>query len=156
MVKSIECSELDAYDIKILTHLAKEGRLTITELANRVGLSKSPCQVRLKRLIEEGYIMGFQAMLNPAKLGLEHIAFTTVKLSNTTEKGLTAFNEAVVKVPEIELCHMIAGSFDYLLKVRTSDIQAYRRVLGEEISTLPHVASTSTFVVMEAIKDTFN
>jgi len=156
MVKSINCSELDAHDIKILTHLSKEGRLTITELANRVGLSKSPCQVRLKRLIEDGYIMGFQAMLNPAKLGLEHIAFTTVKLSNTTEKGLIAFNEAVVKVPEIELCHMIAGSFDYLLKVRTTDIQAYRRVLGEEISTLPHVASTSTFVVMESIKDTFN
>ncbi|NVK20486.1 MAG: Lrp/AsnC ligand binding domain-containing protein [Methylocystaceae bacterium] len=156
MVESIEKSDLDQFDAKILTILSQEGRLTVTEIANRVGLSKSPCQVRLKRLIEEEYILGFQAILNPKKLGLEHIAFATVRLSNTTEKGLREFNEAVVKIPEVEMCHMIAGSFDYLIKVRTGDIQAYRRVMGESISTLPNVSSTSTYVAMEAIKDSFS
>ncbi len=147
---------LDPFDLKILSLVSKDGRVTLTEMAQHVGLSKSPCQVRLKRLIDEGYILGFQAVLNPQKLGLEHIAFAAVKLSNTTEKGLRQFNDAVVKIPEVELCHMIAGPFDYLLKVRTADIQAYRRVLGEDISTLPHVASTSTYVAMEAIKDHFS
>lgn len=156
MAHSIDKSDLDQFDAKILSILSKEGRLTVTEIANRVGLSKSPCQVRLKRLIEEEYILGFQAILNPKKLGLEHIAFATVKLSNTTEKGLKEFNDAVVKIPEVEMCHMIAGSFDYLLKVRTGDINSYRRVMGESISTLPNVSSTSTYVAMEAIKDSFS
>lgn len=156
MVESINKSDLDRFDREILSFLSQEGRLTVTEIANRVGLSKSPCQVRLKRLIDEEYILGFQAILNPKKLGLEHIAFAAVKLSNTTEKGLKEFNDAVVKIPEVEMCHMIAGSFDYLVKIRTSDIQSYRRVLGEYISTLPNVASTSTYVAMEAIKDSFS
>lgn len=156
MVKPLKESDLDQFDAKILSILSREGRLTVTELANRVGLSKSPCQVRLKRLIEEEYILGFQAILNPKKLGLEHIAFATVTLSNTTEKGLKEFNEAVVKVPEVEMCHMIAGSFDYLIKVRTSDILSYRQVMGECISTLPYVTNTSTYVAMEAIKDSFS
>ena len=148
-------SELDKFDTKILSILSTEGRLTITELASRVGLSKSPCQVRLKRLVKTGYIQGFQAILNPQKLGLEHIAITTVKMTKTTEKYLNEFNQAVVRIPEVEMCHLIASSFDYLLKVRSSDIQAYRRVLADEISTLPNVASTSTFIAMESIKDTY-
>lgn len=155
-MKKGKLTELDAFDNKILTLLANEGRLTITELANRVGLSTSPCQVRLKRLIDDGYILGFRAQLNPGKMEMEHIAFTMVKLSNTTEQGLKDFNREVLKIPEVETCHMTAASFDYLLKVRTRDIQAYRRVLGESISTLPHVASTSTYVAMESVKDNFS
>ena len=144
---------LDRIDQRILEVLEHDGRLPVTELAERVGLSKSPCQVRLRRLIDEGYILGFRAVLDSKKLGLDHIAFTEVKLSDTREVALQAFNDAVRKVPEIEQCHMIAGSFDYLLKVRTADIRRYRQVLGERISTLPHVSSTSTFVVMQAVKD---
>lgn len=155
-MKKGKLTELDVFDNKILAILANEGRLTITELANRVGLSTSPCQVRLKRLIDDGYILGFRALLNPGKMEMEHIAFTMVKLSNTTEKGLDDFNREVLKIPEVETCHMTAASFDYLLKVRTRDIQAYRRVLGESISTLPHVASTSTYVAMESVKDIFS
>lgn len=127
--------------------------MPVTELAARVGLSKTPCQVRLKRLIEEGYIRGFRADLDPERLGLDHVAFAEVKLSDTREAALTAFNAAVRKVPEIESCHMIAGAFDYLLKVRTADIREYRRVLGEVISALPHVESSSTHVAMETVKD---
>ncbi|MDG1866044.1 MAG: Lrp/AsnC ligand binding domain-containing protein [Woeseiaceae bacterium] len=76
-------------------------------------------------------------------------------MTKTTEKYLNEFNQAVVRIPEVEMCHLIASSFDYLLKVRSSDIQAYRRVLADEISTLPNVASTSTFIAMESIKDTY-
>ena len=127
--------------------------MSITELSEKVGLSKTPCQLRLKRLVNEGYITGFRAVLNPAKMGLEHIAFAEVKLSDTREEALRAFNAAVKKIREVEECHMIASSFDYLLKVRTSDIKRYRIVLGEKISALPYVASTSTFVVMQNVVD---
>ena len=145
--------KLDRIDQKILRELSMDGRMSIADLARRVGLSKSPAQVRVKRLQDQGYIAGFRAVLNPQKLGLEHVAFAEVKLSETTEKALSAFNNAVLKVPEIEQCHMIAGSFDYLIKVRTRDIQSYRQVLGEVISALPYVASTSTHVSMQSVKE---
>lgn len=145
--------KLDSYDYRILKILSNDGRLTVTELAERIGLSKSPCQTRLKRLIAEGYINGFRAVLNPAKLGVEQVAFIEVKLTDTTEPALRAFSEAVHKVPEIEMCHMIAGAFDYLLKIRTKDMKNYRKVLGETVSSLPHVGSTSTHISMEPVKD---
>ncbi|MFG1182118.1 Lrp/AsnC family transcriptional regulator [Xanthobacter versatilis] len=146
-------SQIDSFDARIIAALVEDGRMSVTDLAARVGLSRSPCQARLKRLMDEGYIRGFRAVLDPVKLRLEHIAFTEVKLSETTEKALSAFNSAVLRIKEVEACHMIAGSFDYLLKVRTRDIRRYREVLGEKISALPHVASTSTYVVMEPVKD---
>lgn len=144
---------LDEIDRAILRALCRDGRLTVTELAARVGLSKSPTQVRLTRLQAAGYILGFRAVIDPARLGLAHIAFVEVRLKDTTEAALRAFNAAVREVPEIEECHMIAGAFDYLLKVRTEDIRRYRDVLGETISALPHVSTTSTHVAMEAVKD---
>jgi Lrp/AsnC family leucine-responsive transcriptional regulator len=146
-------SPLDQADLRILRVLATDGRIAVTELANRVGLSKTPCQTRMKRLIAEGYIQGFRAVLDPGRLGLAHVAFVEVKLSDTREAALSAFNAAANRVPEIEQCHMIAGAFDYLLKVRSTDIADYRRVLGEVISRMPHVAATSTHVSMEAVKD---
>jgi Lrp/AsnC family transcriptional regulator, leucine-responsive regulatory protein len=123
------------------------------ELARRIGLSKSPVQARMKRLEELGVIAGYRAQLDPVKLGRAHVAFVEVRLSDTREAALQAFNKAVAQVPEVEECHMIASRFDYLLKVRTGDISDYRRVLAERISALPHVASTSTYVAMEAVKD---
>jgi len=146
-------SQLDRFDIAIIDALSKDGRLPVTDLAKQVGLSKSPCQVRLKRLRTRGYILGFRAVIDPQKMAREHVAFVEVKLSDTSEGALEAFNKAVLKIREVENCHMIAGPFDYLLKVRTENIRAYRRVLGEAISTLPQVASTSTYVVMESVKD---
>jgi len=145
--------KLDQIDRKILRVLARDGRIAFTDLAQIVGLSKSPCQARVKRLQAQGYIRGYRAILDPAKLGVDHIAFVEVKLNDTTEAALTAFNNAVSKVYEIEQCHMIAGAFDYLLKVRTRDIQTYRAVLSEIITALPHVANTSTHVCMEAVKE---
>jgi Lrp/AsnC family leucine-responsive transcriptional regulator len=154
MVQGVKSGDLDQFDMKILEALSDDGRMSVLQLSKQVGLSKTPCQARLKRLIEDGYILGFRATLNPAKLGLEHIAFTEVKLSDTREKALEDFNSAVRKIKEVEECHMIAGSFDYLLKVRTTDIRKYRRVLGEKISSLPSVSNTSTYVVMQSVKDT--
>jgi Lrp/AsnC family leucine-responsive transcriptional regulator len=150
---SPENSEIDAIDRRIIAALVEDGRMTITDLAAQVGLSKTPCQIRLRRLMEQGYIRGFRAVVDPARLGLDHIAFAEVKLSDTREQALEDFRRAVLRIREVEECHMIASSFDYLLKVRTSDIRKYREVLGEKISSLPHVASTSTFVAMETIKD---
>lgn len=145
---------LDSFDRRILQVLASEGRLPITELARRVGLSKSPAQVRMRRLEAEGYIRGYRAVLDPILLDLDHVVFVEVRLVDTREAALAAFNAAVLSVPEIEECHLIAGGFDYLIKVRTRDIKQYRRVLAEVISALPHVASTSTHVSMQAVKDT--
>jgi Lrp/AsnC family leucine-responsive transcriptional regulator len=146
-------SELDQFDRKIIDALVEDGRMSVTDLSARIGLSKTPCQARLRKLIAEGYIDGFRAILNPAKLGLDHVAFAEVKLTATHDAALRSFNEAVKTIREVEECHMIAGRFDYLLKIRTPDIRRYRLVLGEKISSLPFVASTSTNVVMESIKE---
>ena len=145
--------ELDRFDEAILRILAVEGRISATELSRRIGLSKSPTQARMKRLEDAGVITGYRANLDPIRMGLAHVAFVEVRLSDTREAALQAFNKAVLAIPEVEQCHMIASRFDYLLKVRTSDIQDYRRVLAERISALPHVAGTSTYVAMEAVKE---
>jgi Lrp/AsnC family leucine-responsive transcriptional regulator len=144
---------LDAFDRRILDVLAVDGRISVMELARRVGLTKSPVQARVKRLEEQGVIRGYRALFDPIRLGRDHVAFVEVKLTDTREAALAAFNAAVLRVPEIEACHMIAGSFDYLLKVRTGDMGASRRVLAERISTLPHVANTSTYVAMQTVKE---
>ena len=149
----INNGHLTQIDQKLLEILGEDGRIPVTELAKQVGMSKSACQVRLKRLQTEGYILGFRAIFDPIKLGKDHIAFVEVKLTDTTKSALSAFNIAVLAVTEVEQCHMIAGAFDYLLKVRTHNMKSYRYVLGEVISTLPFVGSTSTNVSMEAVKD---
>lgn len=145
--------ELDRIDHSIIRELQGNARITVTELASRVGLSKTPCQVRMRRLEEQGFITGYTAQVNRTKLGQSHIAFAQVTLTDTSSNALTAFNAAVKKVLAVEQCHMIAGNFDYLLKVRTRDMAEYRQVLGEQISALPHVLQTSTFVVMESVRD---
>lgn len=144
---------MDGFDRAILETLATDGRISITDLAQRIGLSKSPTQARLRKLEQDGVITGYRATLDPVRLGLDHVAFVEVKLTDTREAALRAFNAGVLSVPEIEQAHMIASNFDYLLKVRTADMAAYRAVLGEKISALPYVASTSTYVAMEAVKD---
>ena len=151
--RQLEFSALDRFDRAILWVLAQEGRISVTELAKRIGLSKSPAQARLRRLEQDGYILGYRAMLDPIQLGLDNIAFVEVRLSDTREKALAAFNKAVAGIAEIEEAHMIAGNFDYLLKVRTPDMSAYRIVLAEKISSLPFVANTSTYVAMQSVKE---
>ncbi|QYX57328.1 Lrp/AsnC ligand binding domain-containing protein [Roseovarius sp. SCSIO 43702] len=143
----------DRYDQAILRAVSADGRISITELANRIGLSKSPTQARLRRLEQAGVITGYRATVDPIRLGRDHVSFVEVRLTDTREAALSAFNAAVLRVPEIEEVHMIAANFDYLLKIRTQSMSDYRRVLAEHISTLPHVAHTSTYVAMQAVKD---
>lgn len=145
--------QIDRIDLNIIAALSKEARLSMAELAGQVGLSKTPVAARVKRLEADGYIRGYSAIVDRERLGEGHIAFVQVKLSDTRSAALAEFNKAVMTIREIEQCHMMASSFDYLLKVRTCDIVSYRRVLGERISALPHVAQTSTFVAMETVKD---
>jgi Lrp/AsnC family leucine-responsive transcriptional regulator len=145
--------EMDRIDRRILAELQADGRLSIVELARRVNLTKTPCAERVRRLEREGVIEGYQARLNPKALGADHVAFVQVSMTSTTEDALERFNKAVRRLSEVQSCHMIAGGFDYLLKVRTADITEYRHVLGEKISQLPGVQQTHTYVVMENVKD---
>lgn len=148
-----ESYELDRFDHDILSCLAIEGRMRVADIARRVGLTKTPVQARIRRLEAKGIIKGYRALIDPVRTGQAHVAFVQVTLSDTRARALDAFNSAVRALPEVDECYMIAGGFDYLLKVRTSDISDYRRVLGEGISALPNVASTSTFVAMESVKE---
>jgi Lrp/AsnC family leucine-responsive transcriptional regulator len=142
---------LDPTNRRIIDALVGNARLSITELARRVGLSKTPVALRLKQLEEAGLITGYRAILSPIKLGLTHVTYVTVNLSDTRQKALEAFNTAVREIPEVEECYMIAGGFDYQLKLRTRDMPHFRTVMAERISTLPHVHSTSSYVAMEAV-----
>ena len=145
--------QMDRFDRAILDTLARDGRVSMTDLAARVGLSKTPVIARVRRLEALGVITGYRAEFSAQKLGLDHVAFVEIRLSDTREQALQAFNTAIRAIPEVEECHLIAGGFDYLVKVRTRDIAAYRRVLGDHISRLPHLASTSTYVSMETVRD---
>ena len=143
--------DLDAIDRRILAILVADARIPLTELARAVGLSKTPVAQRLKRLEETGIITGYRAILSPLKLGLTHVTYVEVRLSDTRQKALEQFNAAVRAIPEIEECYMIAGGFDYLIKVRSRDMADFRRIMAEKISGLPHISNTSSYVSMEAV-----
>ena len=132
---------IDKIDEQIIKLMAKNGRIKLSDLAKQVNLSISPCQARLN------------ARVNYEQMQKAHVAFVQVVLSDTRASALENFNREVSKLDSIEQCHMIAGSFDYLLKVRTKNIKEYRILLSEKISSLPNVSSTSTFVSMESVKD---
>ncbi|BAL23201.1 winged helix-turn-helix transcriptional regulator [Azoarcus sp. KH32C] len=144
---------MDRIDLKILAELQQNARISFVELARRVGLSKTPCAERVRRLEDSGVIRGYYAALDPVAMDRGHVVIVQVLLSGTTAQELRLFNEAVQRIPEIQTCQMIAGDFDYLLTVRTRDIHTYRSVLGEKISELPCVKQTHTYVVMEVVKD---
>ncbi|GLS80710.1 Lrp/AsnC family transcriptional regulator [Paracoccus marinus] len=143
--------KLDAQDHKILAELTRNARVPIAELARRVGLSKTPVAQRIRHLEQIGLITGYRAVLSPLKLGLTHVTYVEVSMSDTREAALQQFNTAVRAILEIEECYMIAGGFDYLVKVRSRDIADFRRIMAEKISTLPHISNTSSYVSMEAV-----
>jgi len=144
---------IDKIDKQLISLLAKNAQTTLSELAKAVNLSISPCQSRIKKLEQQEFILGYHAHINFKKLEKAHIAFVQISLSDTRVKALDQFNSEVRKLEAVEQCHMIAGNFDYLLKVRTNNINTYRLLLSEKISSLPNVASTSTFVSMESVKE---
>ncbi len=148
--------KLDAIDCRILDELQKNGRLSIVDLAERVHLTKTPCSERVKRLEKSGVIKGYRAEVDPSKVGMNHVTVVHVTLVQTSDNSLETFNKAIKQVDEVESCLMIAGQFDYMLKVRTRDISHFRELLGDKISKLPGVMQTHSFAVMETVKDTSN
>lgn len=144
---------LDYIDRRILDELQANGRLSIVELANRVNLTKTPCSERVKRLEKSGVISGYRAILDPTEVGMNHLSIVHVNLAKTNDNTLEDFNEAVNQIPEIESCLMIAGPFDYMLKVRTRDMRHFRELLGDQIGQLPNVMQTHSFAVMETVRE---
>jgi len=145
---------LDLIDRKILQILQRDGRIANVDLARRIHLSPTPCFERVRRLEDSGYIQRYVAQLDPQKLGLGLLAFVEVSLDKTNPDAFAAFGRTVADMPEVQECHMVAGGFDYLLKLRVTDMSAYRRFLGERVSSLPGVSRTHTYFVMEEVKAT--
>ena len=144
---------LDVIDRKILDALQQNGRLSIVDLAKRVNLSKTPCSERVRRLEKTGVISQYRAILDPALVDMKHVTIVHISLTQTSDNSLDEFNAAVQAIPEVQSCLMIAGQFDYMLKVRTHDIAHFREVLGEKIGKLPGVMQTHSFAVMETVKE---
>ncbi|WP_180682331.1 Lrp/AsnC ligand binding domain-containing protein [Tepidicella baoligensis] len=145
--------ELDRIDLRILDVLQRDGRISNLKLAEAVALSPTAVLARVQRLTREGYILGYEARLNPMKLGAGMLVFVEVLLDRTTPNVFDAFKAAVQVRPEILECHMVAGGFDYLLKTRAADMNAYRRFAGDVLWQLPGVRETRTYAVMEEVKD---
>jgi Lrp/AsnC family leucine-responsive transcriptional regulator len=146
--------EIDRIDRKILQVLQRDGRLSNLKLAEAVALSPTAVLARVQRLTREGYILGYEARLDPVRLGAGMLVFVEVLLDRTTANVFDAFKAAVQVHEEIMECHMVAGGFDYLLKTRTRDMQAYREFAGSVLWQLPGVRETRTYAVMEEVKST--
>jgi len=145
---------IDAIDKRILQELQKNARISNVELSKRVNLSPTPCLERVKRLEKSGMILGYHANVCPIKTKKSLLVFIEVTLERTTNEVFKEFAETVKGYSEILECHMIAGGFDYLLKLRFKDIQQYRDFLGDGLVNLPKVSLTHTYIVSEEIKDT--
>ncbi len=150
-MSSYKIKPLDRIDRVILSTLQDDGRISNVELAKKVNLSASPCLDRVRRLEAEGYIERYGAFLNAKMLSYGMTAFVQVTLSKTTSESFKAFKKEVVTIKEVVECHLIAGGYDYLLKIRFTDMEGYRLVL-EKIGALPDIAQTSTYMVTEHIK----
>jgi Lrp/AsnC family transcriptional regulator, leucine-responsive regulatory protein len=146
--------ELDRSDRRILSLLQDDGRMTNAKLAELAHMSPAACLVRVRRLTQAGYIRGFHADLDPNRLGANLCIFIEVRLDRTTPAIFESFKKTVMKHPEFQECHLVAGGFDYLIKVRVADMAAYRALMGASIWTLKGVRETHTYAVMEEIKNT--
>ncbi|WP_370738918.1 leucine-responsive transcriptional regulator Lrp [Thalassotalea litorea] len=144
--------KLDRIDKNILSELQKHGRLSNVELSKRVGLSPTPCLERVKKLEVDNVITGYSANLNPDYLGASLLVFVEITLSRTSPDVFEEFSKAVQRLDVIQECHLVSGNFDFLLKTRVSDMQAYRNLLGDTLLTLPAVSESRTYVVMEEVK----
>lgn len=145
---------LDDVDRRLLSVLQVDGRITNAELAKRCNLSPAACHERVRRLRARGVIAGFAALLDPAKVDRALLIFVEVVLDRTTDEAFEAFARAVARSSEIMECHMVAGGFDYLIKARVRDMEAYRAFLGDILVRMPGVRETRTYAVLEEVKNT--
>jgi Lrp/AsnC family leucine-responsive transcriptional regulator len=145
-------SNLDAMDKALLRELQADGRITNQDLAQKVGLSAAACLERVRRLREKGVIRRYMIDIDPSAVDLALLIFVEVRLHSTVETALDEFKTMVKSTPEILECHLVAGGFDYLIKARVRDMNAYRAFLGERLSILPGVRETRTYAVLEEVK----
>jgi Lrp/AsnC family leucine-responsive transcriptional regulator len=145
--------QLDRVDLKILRHLQKNGRLTNAELAQLVAVSPATCHRRTQRLFEEGYVMSVRALLAPQKVDRGALAMVGVVLDRSTPESFSAFEKAVAKLSFVLDCHLVAGDFDYFLKIRVGDMADFNHIHGTQLIALPGVRQTRTFFVMKEVVD---
>ncbi|HEX5392299.1 MAG TPA: winged helix-turn-helix transcriptional regulator [Rhodocyclaceae bacterium] len=145
--------DLDKIDRKILDILQQDGRISITDLSERVGLSATPCAERIRRMEREGVITGYYARVNPQALGLSLLVFVEIKLSAKSGDVFDKVKKQLQYVPEVMECHLVSGDFDYLVKARIKEMGEYRRLLGEVLKKLPATAESRSYVVMEEVKE---
>lgn len=145
---------LDRTDQRILASLQREGRLSMAQLARELHLSVTPCTERVRRLEQAGYITGYRADLDPTLLGQQLLAYVQVNLDRTNAEVFERFKSAMQALEVVQECHMMAGGFDYLLKVRVRDMKEYRNVLSDQIAAIQGVQQTHTYFVMEEVKAT--
>ena len=148
-----EFTDIDRIDRRILDVLQRDGRISNLKLAEAVALSPTAVLARVQRLTREGYILGYEARLNPLKLGAGMLVFVEVLLDRTSANVFEQFKAAVQVRAEIMECHLVAGGFDYLLKIRCADMNAYRQFSGDVLWQLPGVRETRTYAVMEEVKN---
>lgn len=153
MVTDNKSKTPDRIDRNILSRLQQNGRLSYVELAEKVGLSTSPCLERVKRLERDGWITGYHAKLSAEKLQAGLLVFVEISLNYSSGSVFDEFRKAVKQWPEIQECHLVSGDFDYLLKIRIADMKAYRLLLGEIVHELPGVRDSRTLVAMETVKE---
>ena len=146
--------DLDRIDRHILRILQQEGRISFTELGERVGLSTTPCTERVRRLERDGVIEGYYARLNPQALKAGLLVFVEISLSYKSGDIFEEFRRAALKLPNVLECHLMSGDFDYLIKARISEMASYRKLLGSSLLTLPHVRESKSYIVMEEVKET--
>jgi len=144
---------LDRIDLKILRTLQKEGRLTNAELAVRVNVSPATCHRRTQRLFDHGHITGVRAEVAPASVGLGELVMVGVVLDRSTPESFAAFEGAVLEIKDILDCNLVAGDFDYLLKIRVRDMADFNKLHGQKLIALPGVRQTRTFFVMKQVKE---
>lgn len=148
-------SELDSIDLRILDLLQHEGRLTMTELGDRVGLSTSPCLQRVKRLERLGVITGYHARINPAAAGKALLVFVEITLAEKSEQIFKKVRDELQHIPEVLECHLVSGSFDYLVKARLAGMPECRQLLGSMLKRIPVPAQSNSYIVMEEVKESF-
>ncbi|MCA3180890.1 MAG: winged helix-turn-helix transcriptional regulator [Burkholderiaceae bacterium] len=143
----------DRIDRKILRTLQADGRIPMVELAEKVGLSATPCSERVRRLERDGFITGYHARLSPQALGQSLLVFVEIRLSAKSGRIFEEFKREVLKLPNVLECHLVSGDFDYLIKARIPEMNAYRRLLGDMLLGLPGARESRSYVVMEEIKE---
>lgn len=146
--------ELDRTDLRILDVLQRRGRISMTELADTVGLSHTPCSERVKRLERDGVITGYHARIDPQAVGRGMLVFVELKMSTKSDKVFEQVKRQIAAVPEVLDCHLVAGDFDYLVKARIGEMSQYRRLLGNILLQLPGATESRSYIVMEELKET--